>query len=156
VSFAKLREKDKKPKDLFVSWNLVSIENEGSELGSEDYLFSSRNNSEDSIGSKQRCKCQSQSRRSSPGHWRRVGGTASPSRRVAQQHGQGHLAASSSRPAQALHRRHRATTWSSGIAWSARVTPHVHMARSVATKGGTNDGRIDEGCCGRRNEEVER
>jgi hypothetical protein len=33
VSFAKLREKDKKPKDLFVAWNLVSIENEGSSLG---------------------------------------------------------------------------------------------------------------------------
>nr|ACG34328.1 hypothetical protein [Zea mays] len=42
----KAEKKDKKFRDLFVTWNPVLIENEGSDLGDEDWLFSSKRNSD--------------------------------------------------------------------------------------------------------------
>lgn len=42
----KAEKKEKKFRDLFVTWNPVLIENEGSDLGDQDWLFSSTRNSD--------------------------------------------------------------------------------------------------------------
>jgi len=45
----KAEKKEKKFRDLFVTWNPISLENEGSDLGDQDWLLSSTRNSDASM-----------------------------------------------------------------------------------------------------------